>query len=103
MLRLHVDSRWIEIDEFGFLLEPGDWTHEVAEALAEHSSVGPLLDDHWRVILYIRGYYEEHAMAPMIRSINKRTQIGERRLKQLFPSSCRECMCLVAGLPKPTG
>ena len=98
-----VGNRTVRVDNFGFMLEPNDWTKEVAEALAKSSSLYPLTEDHWRVITYVREYYEEHNTAPMLRAIIKRTKLKERKLRTLFPSSCHECMCKIAGLPKGTG
>ncbi len=103
MLQIAVRDRTIEVDELGFIVDPNDWNREVAGRLAESSSLGPLLEDHWRVITYVREYYEKHNTAPMLRAIIKRTKLKERELRTLFPSSCHECMCKIAGLPKGTG
>jgi tRNA 2-thiouridine synthesizing protein E len=103
MPELRIGDRLVRIDDHGFLLEPGDWNEEVAAALAEYSSLPPLQDDHWQVIRYIREYFRENNTAPMLRLISKRTGLGENRLKTMFPQSCRECMCKIAGLPQPTG
>jgi tRNA 2-thiouridine synthesizing protein E len=98
-----VSGRQVEVDELGFLLDGNSWSEEVAVVLAEHAELEPLVDDHWKVILYVREFYEKHATAPMLRRISKRTRLGEQRVAELFPKACRECMCRVAGLPRPTG
>ena len=103
MPELEVGNRTVRVDNAGFMLEFNDWTKEVAEALAKLSSQYPLTEDHWRVIAYVRGYYEVHNTAPMLRAILKRTNLKERKLRTLFPRSCRECICQIAGLPKGTG
>lgn len=38
-----------ERDAEGYLIEPGDWSEEVAQALAEEENI-PLNDDHWDAI-----------------------------------------------------
>ena len=48
-------------------------------------------------------YYQAYKTAPMLRAIGKRTGLGEKRLHELFPLACRECMCRIAGLPRPSG
>ena len=103
MPELKVGDMTVRIDNQGFLLESGDWNQEVAEVLAMANSLDPLTEDHWRVIAYIREYYEQHNTAPMLRLISKRTGLKGNRLKTMFPRSCRECMCKIAGLPQPTG
>jgi tRNA 2-thiouridine synthesizing protein E len=103
MPELVVGNRNITVDKSGFMLDPNDWTIEIAEALAKLSSLHPLTEDHWRVITYVRAYYEEHHTAPMLRAVLKRTKLKESRLRILFPRSCRECICMIAGLPKGTG
>ncbi len=100
---IEVGDRTVRVDNFGFMLEFKDWTKEVAEALAKLSSLYPLTEDHWQVIMYVRAYYEEHHTAPMLRAVLKRTKLKESRLRTLFPRSCRECICMIAGLPKGTG
>jgi tRNA 2-thiouridine synthesizing protein E len=100
---IRVTGRTIEVDDLGFIIEPTEWDTEVAHALAENRSLDPMGEDHWQVVVYIREYYERYKTAPMLRSISKRTGFSEKKLKVLFPSSCRECMCLVAGLTQPTG
>ena len=87
-----------DFDKLGFMLKSQPWNRDVALALAENRDIGPLSEAHWKVINYVRDYYEQNQTAPMLRAIIKRTRIGERRLRELFPSTCRECMCLVAGL-----
>jgi TusE/DsrC/DsvC family sulfur relay protein len=103
MPELEVGNGTVRLDDFGFLLVPTEWTTEVAEALAKLDSLFPLTEDHWRIITYVRGYYEVHGTPPMLRAILKRTKLKESRLHTLFPGSCRECICKFAGLPKGTG
>lgn len=103
MPRLKVRDRTVEVDDLGFIVDPNSWNMAVANVLAESSSLGPLLEDHWRVIMFVRNYYEKYKNAPMLHAISKRTGFSERRLRKLFPRSCRECMCQIAGIPRPTG
>jgi tRNA 2-thiouridine synthesizing protein E len=103
MPAFQMGDQTVDVDDHGFLIEPNAWNREVAEVLAEATTLSPLTEDHWRVIMFIREYYMVHETAPMLRVIGKRTKLGERRLGELFPLSCRECMCRIAGLPRPTG
>ncbi len=103
MPQIKVGNRSIELDDNGFIVDPDDWNRDVAHALAGTTPLGPLQEEHWRVILFVREYYQKYNTAPMLRAISKRTKLAQKRLRKLFPRGCRECMCLVAGLPQPTG
>ena len=100
---MKVQNSTVEVDDRGFIVDPNDWNRDVANALAESSSLGSLQEDHWRVIMVVRDYYEQYKTAPMLRAISKRTRFSERKLRKLFPRSCRECLCQIAGIPQPTG
>ncbi len=93
----------IEIDEDGFIQEPGKWTKEVAEDLAKTENASPMGEDHWKVINYLRDYYLKYEIAPPIRMLVKQTGIDLKSIYRLFPSGPAKGACKVAGLPRPTG
>jgi TusE/DsrC/DsvC family sulfur relay protein len=93
----------IEVDEDGFMQEPDRWDKEVAAALATTEGVDSLGDDHWKVVEYLRNYYLQFGVAPMIRKLCKETGYDLKTIYQLFPSGPAKGACKVAGLPKPTG
>ena len=98
-----VGDRVFEIDEDGFIQEPERWDEEVAAALAVTEGVDDLTDDHWKVVNYLREYYLEFGVAPMIRKLCKSTGFKLKQIYELFPSGPAKGACKVAGLPKPTG
>ncbi len=93
----------IEVDEDGFMQEPENWNEEVAAALGETEGVDSLTDDHWKVVNYLRDYYLQFGVAPMIRKLCKQTGFQLKEIYELFPSGPAKGACKVAGLPKPTG
>jgi len=93
----------IEVDEDGFMQEPEKWNEDVAGALATTEGVGNLTDDHWKVVNYLREYYLQFGVAPMIRKLCKQTGFQLKEIYELFPSGPAKGACKVAGLPKPTG
>jgi len=94
----------IEVNEEGFLVNPEEWNREVAELLAlEEEGIEILTDDHWAIINYIREYYLENNLAPMVRKVCKATGFQLRYIYELFPSGPAKGACKVAGLPKPDG
>jgi TusE/DsrC/DsvC family sulfur relay protein len=94
----------LELNEEGFLAHPEVWDRDVALFLARTQEGLTELDrDHWAVIDYIRGFYEEHEIAPLIRKICKTTGLKLKTIYQLFPSGPAMGACKVAGLPSPEG
>ncbi len=93
----------VVVDEDGFMQEPDKWNKEVAEALATTEGVTGLTDDHWKVVNYLRNYFVQFGVAPMIRKLCKETGFDLKRIYALFPSGPAKGACKVAGLAKPTG
>lgn len=93
----------LDIDEDGFLQKTEKWNERVAKALAEGEVEGELTEGHWKVINYLRNYYLEFGIAPMIRRLCKDTGFSLKQIYELFPSGPAKGACKIAGLPKPTG
>ncbi len=93
----------IEVDEDGFMMEPDQWNEEVAVALGSTEGVDALTDDHWKLVHYLRDYYKQFGIAPMIRKLCKETGFPLKTIYELFPSGPAKGACKVAGLAKPTG
>ena len=93
----------IDVDEDGFIQEPNQWNEEVAKALATTEAVADLTEEHWKVMNYLRNYYLQFGVAPMIRKLCKDTGFPLKKIYELFPSGPAKGACKLAGLPKPTG
>ncbi len=101
---LEDEDKKVEVNEEGFLIRPEEWNKEIAVILArEEEGIETLSEDHWAVIQYIRGYYSEKNLAPMVRKVCKNTGFQLKYIYQLFPSGPAKGACKVAGLPKPDG
>jgi len=98
-----IEGRTYEVDEDGFLQEPERWNEGVAKDFASTEAVTELTEGHWKIINYIRGYYLEFGIAPMIRKLCKETGYKLKEIYELFPSGPAKGACKLAGLPKPTG
>lgn len=103
MLVLEVSGVTVEIDEDGFLVDPSCWSEDVARSFATTEGIEELNDEHWRVIAYLRDYYELFKVAPMLSKLCKETDCTLKRIYQLFPSGPAKGACKLAGLPKPKG
>ena len=93
----------ITIDDDGFMQDPDLWNERVALALASTEGVEQLTEEHWKILTYLREYYKQYGIAPMIRRLCKETGFPLRRIYELFPSGPAKGACKVAGLAKPTG
>ncbi len=98
-----VGDTTLEIDEDGFIQQPDLWNEDVAKALGKTEGVEELTDEHWKLVNYLREYYLEFGVAPMIRKLCKATGFKLNKVYELFPSGPAKGACKVAGLPKPTG
>lgn len=102
MAELVVGDRTLELDEDGFLEDASLWDEEVAEKLAETEEV-ELTPEHWEIIKYLRNYYAEFGVAPMVRKMLRDTGKSNGEIYELFPSGPGKGACKIAGLLKPTG
>lgn len=94
----------IEVNEEGFLVDPKEWSKELAEFFAmKEEGIEKMTDDHWAVINYIRGFFLENDLAPMVRKICKNTGFQLKYIYELFPSGPAKGASKIAGLPKPDG
>lgn len=93
----------IDVDEDGFMENPEEWTEDVAYALASTEDVEELTEDHWKLIHYLRDYFQQYGIAPMIRKLCKETGFPLKKVYEMFPSGPAKGACKVAGLAKPTG
>lgn len=104
MPTLEIGGQQYEVDEDGFLQELDKWDKDFAEAYAKLEGIdGGLTEDHWKVINYIRDYYQEYGLAPMVRKLCKETGFKLKEIYEYFPSGPAKGACKLAGLSKPTG
>ncbi|HSN22181.1 MAG TPA: TusE/DsrC/DsvC family sulfur relay protein [Usitatibacter sp.] len=94
-----------DLDAEGYLVDPRHWTEEVARVLAEREKI-QLTEEHWDVIRFMRGYWEEHQLTPdarfVIWHLIERQGPGARnRLFELFPYGYPGQACRIAGMKRP--
>ncbi len=90
-------------DEDGFLKTMSDWDRSMAEELAEKHGVGPLSEEHWRVIEYVKSYYDTCGTGPPVVKIGKVTGLSSTQICELFPCGTVKGAYRLAGLPRPPG
>lgn len=104
-----IDGREIETDAEGYLANLDDWSEEVAEYLSRQDDL-QLTEEHWKLLNWIRSYYQEFGTAPNLRTMQKllKDDLGEamgdkKHLFELFPYGPAKQGARYAGMPKPTG
>jgi TusE/DsrC/DsvC family sulfur relay protein len=97
----HLDSVPV-VDEDGFLLHPETWSKEVAQVLAGEEVPNGLTEDHWKVIDFLRTYYEDCGSVPPVPMVRKRTGVNLQQILKLFPSGLTKGACRLAGIPQST-
>jgi tRNA 2-thiouridine synthesizing protein E len=93
----------VQVDEEGFLVDPGVWKEEMAKELAAHVGVDELTEDHWTVIKFCRTDFEAKGESPTLRRVSTEAGVPTKQLFQLFPKKPAKKMSYVAGVPKPKG
>ncbi len=92
----------IQIDEEGFLENSMDWTKAIAEELARNDGI-ELTDKHWVIIDYLRTYYSDNGITPLIRRLCEDNFFTLKQIYELFPKGPVFGACRIAGLVKPDG
>jgi tRNA 2-thiouridine synthesizing protein E len=104
MSGLVFQGQTVALNEEGFLVDPSLWNEDLAMVLAKaEEGLDSLTPEHWAVIRFIRGHFEEKQGAPMVRAVCKGTGLRLQQIYDLFPSGPAKGACKLAGLPKPDG
>lgn len=96
-----IAGREVLFDKEDFLWQADDWSEEVATALAKESGLDLLVEDHWRVIRFLREFYYNNGRAPLNRQLTKGTAFSLLQIEKLFPGGIKYGARRIAGLPNP--
>src|SRR5579875_1028481 len=98
-----VGSVDVELNDEGFFVHPEEWSEDMVAELARREGIGPLSDDHWKVIRFLRAEYESKGTGPTVRVLGKTSGVSGKELYQLFPKGPAKTAAKIAGIPKPRG
>lgn len=99
-----VNGKKVMLDEDCFLQNPEIWDEKIAEWMAKNlEGVQQMTDRHWKVVRYLRQYWETYGVCPPIKMLLKETGETLESIYDLFPDGPAHGACKVAGAPKPTG
>ena len=101
------EGKKLATDAEGYLVDPLDWDENVALLFARQEQI-ELGDEHWKIIRFMRKYYEEHQIAADARFVKKlvakELNYGKdagSRMAQLFPYGYVKQACKIAGMKRP--
>jgi dissimilatory sulfite reductase related protein len=93
----------VDVDAEGYLTDFGQWTRDIAAAIAKEEGIAELTPAHWKVIEFMQKEFEENGQAPSIRKLNKSGIAGTKELYEIFPGGPAKKAAKIAGLKKPEG
>jgi len=101
----------IQTDDDGFLLDPDDWSEDIASNIAKEFSKSEeyeLSKEQWNLIRLIREYYYKNGSVPELRKILKqlKADLGPGKATRkyvyaLFPYGYGQQGCKIAGMRQP--
>jgi TusE/DsrC/DsvC family sulfur relay protein len=101
---LRISERPVELNERGFMTDPSQWSPGAALYVARRQGLRDwpheLVSDHWRVIDFMRTYYQATGNAPSLRYTCKALGMTKKRFSRLFPGGLTTVR-RIAGLPGP--
>ena len=93
----------VEVNERGFMIDLSQWSPGVALYLARRQGIKgwprELASDHWRVIHYMRTYFEATGNAPSLRYSCRELALTKKQFSRLFPGGLMTAR-RVSGLPQ---
>ena len=103
---MEVTMRMPATDDEGYLIDPAEWSEDLAEVLAGKENIN-LTDAHWSAIRFMREFYQEHQVIPDVRFVTRHLAAsigGSRNLVfELFPYGYVKQACKIAGMKRPRG
>ena len=103
MTKEMIEGKTVDLDEEGFLVNPDDWTEELAVELAKDVDIDELTAMHWKVIRFLRQDHKERGQVPTIRRIKNAGGVPIKDVYRLFPNGPAKKAAKVSGLSKPQG
>jgi len=100
---MNINGVNLELDADGFMTDPARWDDAVARALAREEGIAEMSAAHWKMVRFIRAYWQEQDLAPPVRLLCQELGLSIREIYKLFTAGPARGACRVAGLPKPDG
>ncbi len=89
----------VEVDDQGFLANPGDWNEKVACALAEKEGLDELTQERMDIINFMREYYRKFNAFPLLSGVCRNIHKPKECVREEFIDPLKAWK--IAGLPNP--
>jgi len=93
----------VQVNDEGFMTDPGEWSKEIAVAIAQEEGIEELTDSHWKVIDFCRANPTGNGKSPTLREITQGADVPTKELFKLFPKGPAKKVAKISGLGKPEG
>lgn len=103
MITVEIAAAPVELDAEGFLVDPTQWTEELAEEIAREHGIPELTDRHLQVVRFMRERFFASGASPSVRALGKESGVPIKELYELFPKGPAKLAARIAGVPKPRG
>jgi tRNA 2-thiouridine synthesizing protein E len=103
METLTLEGHTIKVNQEGFMVDPAEWTPEIARAIARQEGLPELTEAHWKIIEFCRQNAKDTGKAPTLRTITTGTGISTKDMFALFPKGPAKKVAHISGLGKPEG
>jgi len=98
-----IAEKVVQVNEEGFMTNPGEWSKEIAVELAKEDGIEVLTEAHWKIIDFCRQSAVASGKAPTLRTITNGTGISTKELFSLYPKGPAKKVARISGLGKPEG
>lgn len=83
------------------VLGPLGRTSREIERSAEEDGLGPINEEQWKVIQFVRAYYRDNGHVPAAVRIGRACGLSPRSLRNLFPQGAVRTVLQLIGLVQP--
>lgn len=96
-----IAGKTVQVNDEGFLINPAEWTREIAAEIAKEEGIPELTAAHWKVIDFARAFGD--GKSPTLRQITNGAGVSTKELFALFPKGPAKKVARISGLGKPEG
>ena len=103
MATREISGKTVQINDEGFMTNPGEWDQDIAGEIAQEEGIPELTPQHWVVIDFCRQSAGKTGSAPTLRAITNGSGVSTKELFALFPKGPAKKVARISGLGKPEG
>ena len=98
-----IAGKTVQVNDEGFMTNPGEWMREIAVELAKEEGISDLTPAHWKIVEFCRQDADGSGKAPTLRRITNGAGISTKEMFSLFPKGPAKKVAKISGLGKPEG